>query len=171
MSIGDHKESTNWQDPLTENSWIEYPVQAFTMLDGDENPWNDNKWKLVDIYYPWMDDVAPIALSGPATGPAQTFGVEATVKNVGQNTECCFKTYVAIAEVDYANAQQLFYDDFINKSFPVSKKLVGNHIEVVQITYAAIENKAALHLIDKAKDLMRSSLSLFDRGIEVLKPY
>lgn len=45
-------------------------------------------------------DVGVTNISGPESGPAKTFPVNATVKNFGQNNECCFKTYVEIAELD-----------------------------------------------------------------------
>ncbi len=41
-------------------------------------------------------------------------------------------------------------------------------IECIQIAHVGIYNMDALNLIDKAKDPMRVSLSLFDRSIEVL---
>jgi hypothetical protein len=49
------------------------------------------------------------------------------------------------------------------------KKQMESEIKFVQTAYAGINNQAALHLIDKAKDQMRASLILFDRSIEVLK--
>ena len=49
------------------------------------------------------------------------------------------------------------------------KRLMEFQIGSIQIGYAGIKNQAALHLIDKAKDQMRASLSLFDKSIEALK--
>ena len=63
-----------------------------------------------------------------------------------------------------------FYDTLVKKRFSASKKVIEMAIKSIQISYARIENKAALHLMDKAKDIMRKALSLYDRGIEVLKP-
>jgi len=49
------------------------------------------------------------------------------------------------------------------------KKRIEFEISDIQTKYyAGIENRAALNLIDKAKEKMRGSLSLFDRSIEVL---
>jgi len=59
-----------------------------------------------------MDDVAAINLEGPESGPAQTFDVVGTIKNVGQNEQCCFKTYVTISEIDYTNTSVLWIEDF-----------------------------------------------------------
>ncbi|EMR75208.1 hypothetical protein MBGDF03_01062 [Thermoplasmatales archaeon SCGC AB-540-F20] len=102
---------TNWQNESTVNMWFDYHVQARTLLD-DQVKKNDQKWKLVDIYFPWMDDVAAINLEGPESGPAQTFDVVGTIKNVGQNEQCCFKTYVTISEIDYTNTSVLWIEDF-----------------------------------------------------------
>ena len=102
---------TEWQNESTENTWQEYPINAFTLLEGDEVEKNNEKWKLVDIYFPWMHDVAAIDVDGPESGPAQTFNVVSKIKNVGQNDECCFKTHVAISEIDYNNPIPVWTED------------------------------------------------------------
>jgi hypothetical protein len=49
------------------------------------------------------------------------------------------------------------------------KKRIEFEINDIQTKYyAGIENRTALNLIDKAKEKMRASLSLFDRSIEAL---
>jgi hypothetical protein len=53
-----------------------------------------------------------MTLEGPESGPAQTFPVELTIKNVGQYDECCFKTYAQIAQLDMENAVELLYQPF-----------------------------------------------------------
>jgi hypothetical protein len=100
---------TNWQNETDEDSWIEYPVQAIVLLD-DNYSRNNEKWKLFDLYFPWLHDIASMDVAGPATGPAQTFDVVGNIKNIGQNDECCFKTYLTIAEIDYDNPIALFFD-------------------------------------------------------------
>jgi hypothetical protein len=49
------------------------------------------------------------------------------------------------------------------------KKRIESEINDIQTKYyAGMENRAVLNLIDKEKEKMRVSLSLFDRSIEVL---
>jgi hypothetical protein len=49
------------------------------------------------------------------------------------------------------------------------KKRIEFEINDIQSKYpASVENRAAINLIDKAKEKMRASLSLFDRSIEAL---
>ena len=49
------------------------------------------------------------------------------------------------------------------------KKRIEIEINDIQSkNYAGMENRAAITLIDKAKEKMRVSLSLFDRSIEAL---
>lgn len=62
-----------------------------------------------------------------------------------------------------------FYGRYVKIQLSRSKKKIESDMESIQIGYLGIKNRAALHLIDKAKDRLRASLSLFDRSIEVLQ--
>ena len=90
---------SEWHNPDYQDTWEEYPCTAYTILDIDEKEKNDEKRKLVSLYYPWNHDVGTIGIEGPESGPAQTFPLEATIKNVGQYDECCFKTYASVLEL------------------------------------------------------------------------
>ena len=37
---------SQWQDPEYEDTWVDYTVYASTILEGDQNPSNDNKYKI-----------------------------------------------------------------------------------------------------------------------------
>ena len=85
---------SEWQNETSENTWEEYPIHAFIILDGDLNPRNDDKWILIDLWYPWMHDVEVMSIDSPhdpegRSLPGQTFPVQATMRNVGQFPECC----------------------------------------------------------------------------------
>jgi hypothetical protein len=88
----------DWQS--VSNKYVNYTVAASVHLYGDDNPNNDYKEKLIELYFGYFHDVGCINLIGPETGPAQTFPVKVTIKNFGQYDECCFKTYVEISELD-----------------------------------------------------------------------
>lgn len=90
---------SEWHNPDYQDTWEEYPITAYTILDIDEKAKNDKKQKLVSMYYPWNHDVGSIGLEGPESGPAQTFPIEGTIKNMGQYDECCFKIYATVAEL------------------------------------------------------------------------
>jgi hypothetical protein len=84
---------SEWQNESSENTWEEYPIHAFVMCEGDENPRNDEKWILIDLWYPWMHDIEVMKIDSPQGAgeplPGQTFPVQATMRNVGQYPECC----------------------------------------------------------------------------------
>jgi len=42
-------------------------------------------------------------------------------------------------------------------------------VKALQLVYGYIEKQAALHQIDKARDIIRSSLPLFDKAIQILE--
>jgi hypothetical protein len=102
---------SEWQNESTENTYEEYPIFAEALID-DDIPQNDEKIKLIELYFPWMDDVMSVTCEGPEDGPAQTFPVGGVIKNVGQNDECCFKTHVTIQEVDINNPKLVHHEDF-----------------------------------------------------------
>jgi len=77
---------SEWHNESFENSWEEYPIHGFTITDGDQNPRNDNSWKLLKLYYPYLYDIEITEIGSPQESrsiPAQTFAVEATMSNVG----------------------------------------------------------------------------------------
>jgi hypothetical protein len=88
-----------WQNESYEDTWEEYPIHAFTLLE-DQKPKNDNKWKLIDLYYPYLHDVEVSSIDSPAerTIPGQTLPVSATIKNVGQYPECCIPIDIKIGQ-------------------------------------------------------------------------
>lgn len=66
--------------------------------------------------------------------------------------------------------QQLVIYIYIRSRLLMLKKRIEFEINDIQTNYyAGMENRAALHLINKAKEKMRASLSLFDRSIEALE--
>ena len=89
----------DWQ--VAENVDISYVLEACTQLVGDENPGNDDKEGFAILSYPYLHDIAVIDIGDPTSGTAQTLPVEATIKNVGQFTECCYATDVQIGYYHY----------------------------------------------------------------------
>ena len=102
---------TEWQNKTYENSYEEYPIYAYTLLDDDKSR-NNDKRKMIELYYPWMHDVSAVDIQGPESGPGQTFPLTGQIKNVGQYEECCFDTTVTIQEVSYDNPLQIWTEDF-----------------------------------------------------------
>jgi hypothetical protein len=91
---------TDWQ--VAENADIEYFVEAYTSLPGDENPGNDYKSKYITLSYPYLHDIAMVEIISPVDdGPAQTFNVSAKIANVGQNPEGNFTANVEIGKRVY----------------------------------------------------------------------
>ena len=92
-------EPSEWHNESYEDTWEAYPVHAFTIMDGDQQPRNDNKWMLLDLYYPWLYDIEITEIGSPQESrsmPARTFDVEATIKNVGQYPLCCIPIDITI---------------------------------------------------------------------------
>jgi len=90
---------SEWHNESFENSWEEYPIHGFTITDGDQNPRNDNSWKLLKLYYPYLYDIEITEIGSPQESrsiPAQTFAVEATMSNVGQYEMCCIPIDIMI---------------------------------------------------------------------------
>ncbi len=102
---------SEWHNESYQNTWEDYPITAYTLLD-DNNSRNNMKQRLLHLYYPWLHDVGTFTFEGPTSGPAQTFPVKTTIKNVGQYDECCLKVYAQIAELDMDNSYQLFTQSF-----------------------------------------------------------
>jgi len=50
-----------------------------------------------------------------------------------------------------------------------SKEMINNNLRKIRILYANIENNAVLHLLDKTKEIIHSSLELFDKIINIYK--
>ena len=108
---------SDWQNESTENTWKEYLVHAFVILDGDQNPRNDEKWKTIDLWFPWMHDIEVMSIDSPHSEqdelPGQTFPVQATIRNVGQYPECCIPIDIKIGE-SVVNETLLFEDSWEN---------------------------------------------------------
>jgi hypothetical protein len=88
-----------WQNESYENVWEEYPIHAFTLLE-DQKPKNNDKWKLIDLYYPYLHDVGIISIDSPTERsiPGGVLPVAATIKNVGQYEECCIPIDILIGQ-------------------------------------------------------------------------
>ena len=83
---------SEWHNESYQDDWENYPVHGFTIMDGDQRPRNNDKWMLLELYYPWFYDIEITEIGSPQEGrsiPAQTFDVEATITNVGQFPACC----------------------------------------------------------------------------------
>jgi hypothetical protein len=113
-------EASEWQNPEYEDTWEGYPLTAYTVLE-DDNSRNDKKQKLLMLYFPFLHDVGAFELIGPETGPGQHFPVSGEIRNVGQYEECCFKTYVEIAEINWGDTTQLYSYDFPYPCYPWPK--------------------------------------------------
>ena len=90
---------SEWHNESYQDTWEAYPVHGFVIMDGDQNPRNDNKWMLLELYYPWFYDVELTEIGSPQEArsmPAQTFPVEATMTNVGQFPMCCIPIDISI---------------------------------------------------------------------------
>jgi hypothetical protein len=90
---------SEWQNESYKDTWEKYPVHGFIILEGDQWPRNDNKWILLELYYPWFWDIEVTEIGSPQEArsiPAQTFDVEATITNVGQFPACCIGIDIAI---------------------------------------------------------------------------
>jgi hypothetical protein len=108
---------SEWQNPEFEDTWEDYPLSAFTLME-DENVRNDRKNRLLMLYYPWLHDIGTFDLQGPQDGPAQTFPMTGVIKNVGQYSECCFKTYAEVAEVDFSTSTNIYNYNFGTSCYP-----------------------------------------------------
>jgi hypothetical protein len=83
---------SEWHNASYQDDWENYPVHGFTIFEGDQRPKNNDKWQLLELYYPWFYDIEITEIGSPSEGrsiPAQTFDVEATITNVGQFPACC----------------------------------------------------------------------------------
>ncbi len=100
---------TLWQNESHENTFKEYPIKAEALID-DDIAQNDIKYKLIELYFPWMHDVGSVTVDGIQSGPAQTFNVTGIIKNFGQYEEGGFKTYVKIVEKEFNKSE---YNDSI----------------------------------------------------------
>jgi hypothetical protein len=101
---------SEWHNPDFQDTWEEYPLQAYTLLE-DNNIKNNKKQKLLQLYYPFLHDVGATGIEGPETGPGQTFPMGTTIMNLGQYDECCFKTHMEVVQTSTGE------DQFIEEYF------------------------------------------------------
>jgi hypothetical protein len=82
---------SEWHNESYQDTWEAYPVHGFTIMEGDQRPRNNDKWILLELYYPWFFDIEITEIGSPKerSMPAKTFPVEATITNVGQFESCC----------------------------------------------------------------------------------
>jgi hypothetical protein len=106
----------DWQS--VSNEYIDYKITAIVDVYNDANETNDCKEKLFELYFAYLHDVGCSDVLGPETGPAQTFPMNSTIKNFGQFDECCFKTYVEVAEHDIETEDIFIDQDFSVSQFP-----------------------------------------------------
>ncbi len=64
---------------------------------------------------------------------------------------------------------ETFYEN-LRTHLERGKEFLNEEYRVLKISYSRIENKAALHNLDKAKDIMRESLKLYDMALALLPP-
>jgi len=106
----------DWQN--TSNKNINYTISCYTIVHWDDNLSNNYKNKTFTLHYGDFHDVGCTDIIGPETGPAQIFLVNSTIRNYGQYEECCFKTYVEVAEQDIETEEILIEQDFSESQFP-----------------------------------------------------
>jgi hypothetical protein len=125
-----------WQNES--NEYIDYKITACVYVYNDANKTNDCKEKWFELYFGYFHDVGCTDVIGPESGPAQTFQVNATIKNFGQNDECCFKTEVEIAEVDLSSSEEVFSYDFPSCTPwpPVGWSSTDSHFRCYDSSYA-----------------------------------
>ena len=109
---------SEWQNEEYQDTWEEYPLSAYTLLPTDNNSRNNKKQMLLSLYYPFLHDVAAIDIGGPEDGPGQVFPITATITNIGQYEECCFKTHVQIAQISSSSSDLLCEEYFPTSTFP-----------------------------------------------------
>ncbi len=97
---------------IESNEYIDYKITACVDVYADSNETNDCKEKWFELYFAYFHDVGCTDVKGPKNGPAQTFQINASIKNFGQYDECCFKTEVEIAEVDLSSSEEIFSYNF-----------------------------------------------------------
>jgi hypothetical protein len=104
---------SEWQNESYQDTWEKYPVHGFTIFEGDQQPRNNDKWILLELYYPWFYDIEITEIGSPSEGrsiPGQTFDVEATITNVGQFPACCIGIDIEIGAPYVADTKFTEYD-------------------------------------------------------------
>ena len=100
---------SDWQNPDYENLWQDYQVIACTLLDNDIKPKNNCKQKIIEVYFPSMNDIEITSIDSPSEdGSGKIYPVQATIKNVGQYPECCIPINISIGE-------QVVLDEILNE--------------------------------------------------------
>lgn len=120
------------------NEYIDYKATAYVDVYRDINESNDYMEKWFELYFGYFHDVGCTDVRGPKSGPAQTFEVNASIKNFGQYDECCFKTEVEIAEVDQSSSEEIFSYDFPSCTPwpPVGWSSTDSHFRCYNSSYA-----------------------------------
>jgi hypothetical protein len=59
---------SEWQNESFQDTWESYPIHGFTIMHGDQNPNNDHKWHLLELYYPWFYDIEITEIGSPSEG-------------------------------------------------------------------------------------------------------
>jgi hypothetical protein len=102
---------SEWHNESFQDTWEHYPVHGFTIMEGDQRPRNDDKWHLLELYYPFFYDIGITEIGSPSEGrsiPGQIFDVEATITNLGQFPSCCIG-------IDIEIGQDVVLGSFVNE--------------------------------------------------------
>ena len=101
---------------VAEDLTVSYVIEACTnLLDDefnyiDEVPANDCSNTVIDLYYPFFDDVGVLEIVSPADGLATCTNPEIVVYNFGQYKECCFMVDIEILATP--GSQLVWLEDF-----------------------------------------------------------
>jgi hypothetical protein len=102
---------SEWHNESFQDTWEAYPVHGFTIMEGDQRPRNNDKWHLLELYYPFFYDIEITEIGEPSEGrsiPGRIFDVEATITNVGQFPSCCIG-------IDIDIGQDVLLGSFVNE--------------------------------------------------------
>jgi hypothetical protein len=88
-----------WQDAIS-NKKVVYEIESCTELDTDQVPINDCRKEILVLHFPFLYDVAAIAVDEPEpVGDCPEYKLCGTIKNVGQFEMCCFKAKMTVSEI------------------------------------------------------------------------
>ena len=123
----------------------------------------DNSQTLYDIY----DDLAPILDNRGEVCERQLSRLI-----IRSSAVICHYTTHLLSTLRYITEEgKIFWYNDYKGVISNSKGSLQQNLDTLRIMYGVLENKAALLLIDKAKDNIRSSIKLYDQVIELLQQY
>jgi hypothetical protein len=112
-----------WQ--IAEDETYDFEVVAWTDLDCDENPANDELRSYFSLYFNCFHDVGVTEIKDLESGPAQQeYEMCVDVTNFGQYDECCFKVHMTVGELgpetSYCTTMNSGMDDGYYYTVPTS---------------------------------------------------